>query len=93
MDRWYVFQSSQWQELQAKPFGIILTYGDPDLYASGAINAIHTFESMTRFLHGQLTGIVHASLDQSDEAAKQPVLLEQAFQLGKQLAQSKNEKA
>ena len=89
MDRWYAFQSSQWQELQNKPFGIILTYGDTDLYTSGGINAIHTFESMARFLHGHLVGIVHASLDQADEAAQQPALLEQAYRLGQQLALGK----
>jgi multimeric flavodoxin WrbA len=93
MDRWYAFQSSRYQEIGNKPFGIILTYGDPDLYASGAINAIHTFESMARFLHGELAGIVHASLDEADEAGKQPALLEQAFQLGRKLARGKNDRA
>ncbi|MGD0753059.1 MAG: flavodoxin family protein [Anaerolineales bacterium] len=92
MDRWYAFQSSQWQELQDKPFGIILTYGYTDLYTSGGINAIHTFESMVRFLHGKLAGIVHASLDQAGEAEQQPALLEQAFQLGQMLARGKNER-
>ena len=87
MDRWYAFQGNRYQEIKNKPFGIILTYGDTDLYSSGAINAIHTYESMARFLHGELAGIVHASLDEADEAAKQPALLEQAYQLGRQLAQ------
>ena len=86
MDRWYAFQSSNWQELKEKPFGIILTYGDTDLYTSGGINAIHTFESMARFLHGELAGIVHASLDEADEAGKHPALLEQAYRLGQLLA-------
>ena len=86
MDRWYAFQSSRYQEIKDKPFGIILTYGDTDLYTSGGINAIHTFESMARFLHGELAGIVHASLDEAGEAAQQPALLEQAYRLGRQLA-------
>jgi len=93
MDRWYAFQSSNWQELQNKPFGIILNYGDTDLSSSGGINAIHTFESMASFLHGQLVGIVHASLDEADEAAKQPALLEQAYRLGQQLALGKATKS
>jgi multimeric flavodoxin WrbA len=93
MDRWYAFQSSRYQELHSKPFGILLTYGDTDLYTSGAINAIHTFESMARFLHGELAGIVHASLDQADEAARQPALLEQAYRLGQQLAGDKAAKS
>jgi multimeric flavodoxin WrbA len=92
MDRWYAFQSSRYQEIKDKPFGIILTYGDTDLYSSGGINAIHTFESMARFLHGELAGIVHASLDKAGEAEKQPALLEQAYRLGQQLAHGKNEK-
>ncbi len=89
MDRWYAFQSTDWQELQHKPFGIILTYGDTDLYTSGGINAIHTFESMARFLHGELAGILHASLDEAGEAAQQPALLDQAYRLGQQLALAK----
>ena len=92
MDRWYAFQSSRYQEIKDKPFGIILTYGDTDLYSSGGINAIHTFESMARFLHGELAGIVHASLDEAGEAEKQPALMEQAYRLGQQLAHGKNEK-
>ena len=86
MDRWYAFQSTKWQELQEKPFGIILTYGDTDLYTSGAINAIHTFETMARFLHGTLAGIVHASLNDVGEAEQDPAALDQAYRLGQQLA-------
>ncbi len=93
MDRWYAFQSSDWQELQHKSFGIILTYGDTDLYTSGGINAIHTYETMTRFLHGEIAGIVHASLDDVGDAAKQPALLEQAYRLGQQLARGRAEKS
>jgi multimeric flavodoxin WrbA len=85
MDRWYAFQSSNWMELHDKSFGIILTYGDTDLYTSGGINAIHTYETMARFLHGELAGIVHASLDEVGEAEKQPALMEQAYQLGQKL--------
>jgi multimeric flavodoxin WrbA len=86
MDRWYAFQVNRWKEVSGKPFGIILTYGDTDLYTSGAINAIHTFESMGRFLHGRIIGIVHASLDKAGEAETHPELLEQAYRLGLALA-------
>jgi multimeric flavodoxin WrbA len=92
MDRWYAFQGNRYQEIKNKPFGIILTYGDTDLYSSGGINAIHTFESIARFLHGELAGIVHASLDEAGEAARQPTLLEQAYQLGRQLALGQTDK-
>jgi multimeric flavodoxin WrbA len=85
MDRWYAFQATKWQELSGKAFGILLTYGDSDLYTSGAINAIHTFETMCRFLDGRIAGIVHGSLSDVGDAEKHPELLEQAYQLGQRL--------
>jgi multimeric flavodoxin WrbA len=87
MDRWYAFHANQWQELSHKPFGVILTYGDTDLYTSGGINAIHTFETMARFLHGRIVGIVHGSLNEAGEAETHPELLEQAYRLGQTLGQ------
>jgi multimeric flavodoxin WrbA len=85
VDRWYGFQGHRWQEVSGKQFGVILTYGDTDLYTSGAINAIHTFETMARFLKSEIVGIVHGSLNDAGEAEKHPELLEQAYNLGKQL--------
>jgi len=86
MDRWYAFQSSKWGDIRGKPFGIILTYGDTDLYASGGINAIHTFETMARFLDGKIVGIVHGSVNDVGDVDKHPELLEQAYHLGETLA-------
>jgi multimeric flavodoxin WrbA len=85
IDRWYAFQASRYKEVSGKPFGIILTYGDTDLYSSGAINAIHTYETMARFLKGSIAGIVHGSLSDVGDVQKHPELLEQAFELGKNL--------
>jgi multimeric flavodoxin WrbA len=87
IDRWYAFQSSKWGDLRGKPFGIILTYGDTDLYTSGGINAIHTYETMARFLEGRIIGIVHGSVNEAGEVEKHPELLEQAYKLGEKLAE------
>ena len=86
IDRWYALQSPEGNELRGKQFGIILTYGDSDLYNSGGINAIHTFESMFRYIQADIVGIVHGSADGAGEIGKQPVLLEEAYQLGRKLA-------
>lgn len=86
IDRWYSFQASGWRELQGKRFGVVLSYGDTDLYTSGAINAIHTFETMARFLHSPIVGIVHGSLNDVGDAEKHPELLMQAKELGMRLA-------
>jgi len=86
IDRWYAFQGNRWKDVSRKQFGIILSYGDTDLYTSGAINAIHTFETMNRFLEGKIVGIVHGSLDDVGDAEKHPELMQQAYDLGKLLA-------
>jgi multimeric flavodoxin WrbA len=88
IDRWYALWNTQHDAFRNKRFGIILTYGDSDLYTSGAINAIYTFETMARFLHSQIAGWVYGSLSNVGDAQKHPELMEQAFQLGKQLASS-----
>jgi multimeric flavodoxin WrbA len=89
IDRWYGFQANQWKEVSHKQFGFILTYGDTDLYTSGAINAIHTFETMCRFLQSKNTGIVHGSLMDVGDAEKHPELMQQAYDLGKLLGSEK----
>ncbi|MBN2148762.1 MAG: flavodoxin family protein [Anaerolineales bacterium] len=89
IDRWYGFQGNRWQEVAHKQYGIILTYGDTDLYTSGGINAIHTFETMCRFLKSEIVGIVHGSLGDVGDAQKNPELLQKAYELGKLLAAEK----
>jgi multimeric flavodoxin WrbA len=85
IDRWYAYQSSDWQEMQGKQFGLILTYGDTDLYTSGGINAVTTFETLCRFLKAEVAGMVHGSMSDIGDAEKQPDLMEQAYQLGLKL--------
>lgn len=86
IDRWYGLWNLQGEAFHGKPFGIILAYGDTDLYNSGGINAIHTFETMLRFLRAEVAGIVHGSLSDPGDAEKNPELMEQAYQLGQKLA-------
>jgi len=87
IDRWYAFQASRWKEFNGKRVGIILAYGDSDLYTSGGINAIHTFETMFRFLRCEIVGMVYGTLMDAGDAEKHPDLLERAYQLGQKLGQ------
>jgi multimeric flavodoxin WrbA len=86
IDRWYALWNFKKDLFKSKPFGILLTYGDEDLYNSGGINAILTFETMLRFLQAPLAGMVHGSLMDIGDANKHPELLEKANQLGMKLA-------
>ena len=86
IDRWYAIWNFNEDVFKGKPVGIILTYGDTDLYTSGTINAIHTFESMFRYLKAEIAGWVYGSVNDEGDAQKNSELMEQAYRLGKKLA-------
>ncbi len=85
IDRWYALWNYQHEAFKGKPFGIILTYGDEDLYSSGGINAIHTMETMLRFLRAEVAGWVHGTANDEGDVLQQPELMEKAYRLGKKL--------
>jgi multimeric flavodoxin WrbA len=87
IDRWYALETSQGSALKGKWIGIVLTYGDTDLYTSGGINAIHTYESMFRYIGSEITGMVYGSVHEIGDAEKQPELMERAYELGRKLGQ------
>jgi len=86
IDRWYALETQQGNELRGKQIGIILTYGDTDLYTSGAINAIHTFESMFRYIRAEIVGFLYGTASDVGDVEKQPALMERAYKLGQRLA-------
>ncbi len=89
IDRWYGLQSSGWKKMAGKQVGVVLTYGDTNLYTSGGINAIHTFESICRFLRMEIVGIVHGTAGDIGDVEKKPELMQRAYQLGKRLGAHK----
>ena len=86
IDRWYALFNANEQVFKDRPFGVILTYGDSTLLNSGAINAVHTFESMFNYLEASFAGLVHGSLSDVGDAERHPELMEQARELGRTLA-------
>lgn len=86
IDRWYSVWNYKKDFLKGKPVGIVLSYGDSDLHNSGGINAIHSFETLFRFLQADIKGIIHASLDAEGDVLKHPHLLDQARNFGIKLA-------
>lgn len=86
IDRWYALETPQGNALQGKQFGILLTYGDSDPFSSGAINAMRMFQDMFRYLGAELSGMVYGTASDAGDVQKQPMLMEQAYQLGVKLA-------
>jgi multimeric flavodoxin WrbA len=88
MDRWYALVNSDGCELKGKRFGVLLTYGDTDPYASGAINAIRTIQDACRYIKAEIAGIVYGSATDAGDIQEQPEIMKQAYQLGQKLGKS-----
>ncbi len=73
-------------DLGGKKFGVVLTFGDVDPFASGAVNAIRTFQDMARFVGSEIVGFVYGSAQRPGEVADNTDLMKQAFDLGRALA-------
>lgn len=85
VDRWYGIGQLKSDFIKDKPVGVILTYGDKDVYTSGGIYAIQTFEAIFRWLHTGKPNFVYGSVSDVGDAEKHPELMEEAFQMGKKM--------
>jgi multimeric flavodoxin WrbA len=86
IDRWYALENEQGYMLRDKQLGVVFVYGDTDLYTSGGINAIHTFEALSRYIGIEIAGLVYGTAEELGEAERQPELMAGAFKLGEKLA-------
>ena len=73
-------------ELAGKKIGVVLTYGDVDPYASGAINAIRMFQDIFRYVPAEIVGIVYGNAMDEGEIKKNAEVMQRAFDLGAKLA-------
>jgi multimeric flavodoxin WrbA len=86
MDRCYALHVPGGHAFAGKRIGLILTYGDSDAMASGAINAIRTFQDACRYLEADLVGVVHGTAGAAGAVASNTALVDEAYRLGRELA-------
>ena len=86
IDRWLALETRDGNELRGKQVGIVLTYGDTDIFTSGGINAIHAFQSLFDYIGAEIVGYVYGTGNKLGEVKEQPKLMESALRLGQQLA-------
>lgn len=86
MDRWYGFVNSAGYLLKGKRIGIILTFGDTDVFSSGAVNALRTFQDACAYVGSHLVASVYGSANEPGEIQSNTDLLEKAFRLGQKMA-------
>ena len=75
VDRLYGLWNHDNSFLKGRPVGVALVYGDADIYSSGGINAIGSFEHMFRFLGADLRGFAYGTANDPGDAEKNEGLL------------------
>ena len=81
MDRCYAVPAS----LYGKRIGILLTYGDEDVFESGAINAIAALRDEYRYKQAVIVGIIHGSADAAGEISANKRVMNDAYELGQKV--------
>jgi len=81
----YALNGPQGHALKGKPLGMLMTYGDTDPFTSGAVNALHAFQDICRFIEAPVAGLVYGSATNVGDIQKQKDLLKEAYQLGEKL--------
>jgi hypothetical protein len=71
--------------------GLLMSYGDTDPFGSGAVNAIRSFQEMCRYLRAEIAGMLYGSAMEPGDIARNKSLMDEAYQLGMELAGSESE--
>jgi multimeric flavodoxin WrbA len=87
MDRWYAFGGPQeeYAAFAEKRIGIVLTYADVDPFASGAVNALRTFQDAFNYVGAEIVGMIYGSASEAGEIQNNQDLMDKAYELGRQL--------
>jgi multimeric flavodoxin WrbA len=90
IDRAYAIQGKGYWAFTRKDVGVILTYGDEDVFASGGINALRSFQDIFAYVRANLVGTVYGTADKAGDVLSNERLLQKAYDLGKKLVNTKH---
>lgn len=85
IDRWYALGADEYGCFKKKKFGLILTYADVDIFSSGGVNALRSYQDMFNYLGAEISGFVYVSTPEKGSARTNRQALKEAFELGKQI--------
>lgn len=79
IDRLYALWNPDGSDhLEGKRLLLVLTYGDDDVFVSGAVNAIRSMQDLCRFYGMELMDVIHCSAGDEGEAERNGDLMERA---------------
>ncbi len=68
-----------------KKIAVAIAYGDVDPFASGAVNAIRSFQDSFKYVGADMVGVVYGSALEKGDMEKNDAVLSAAKKLGKRL--------
>ena len=68
-----------------KKFALAVSYADPDVLGSGAINIIRTFQDIMNFSKGECVGVLHGQAYAPGDIKTNKKLLDSAYETGQKL--------
>ncbi len=86
IDRSYAIKDGKSYAFTGKNVGVILSYADEDVFSSGGVNALRSFQDIFAYVNANLIGMVYGSADKAGEIQADGDLLEKAFNLGCKMA-------
>jgi multimeric flavodoxin WrbA len=89
IDRTYAIRGKDYYALTGKDVGVILTYEDEDVFTSGGVNALRSFQDICAYVKANLVGSVYGSVSNAGDVQTNEKLLQKAYDLGKKLANTK----
>ena len=85
LDRCFGLTAYKKDAFYRKPIAVAMSFGDEDVFNSGCVNALRTFQDAARFVGANLVGMVYGSAEQPGEIKSNTGLMQQAEALGKKL--------
>ena len=89
LDRTYAVHDEGRYALTGKDIGVILTYEDEDVFVSGGINALRSFQDICAYVKADLVGMVYGSAGKAGDVQANGNLLQKAYDLGRKIATPK----
>lgn len=86
LDRTYGMRKGDIHGLTGKKIGVILTYADSDIYVSGGVNALRSFQDICSYVGADLVGMVYGTTGSAGAVNDNEQLLQRAYELGKSVA-------
>ena len=89
IDRTYAIHGEGYYAFTGKDVGVILTYEDEDVFVSGGVNALRSFQNICAYVKANLVGTVYGSAGKAGDVQTNVKLLQKAYDLGRKIAKPK----